>query len=182
MRLEILGVLTLIFIASVAEAILPCDRALIAQSQTNVRDFFKLADFEPSEDDGSGGDRVYRKTSGRPDSARVVVPGETVYRHYISDVDQDPEAIRRTIVMTRRLRAGRTPYVTGDLPWFRMTYPDVRGIFVTTPEWTSEKVGIFKNLPYVDFRFEAGTGLVELEPGILLVPGPLETEIPIRPL
>lgn len=119
-----------------------------------------------------------REILSDPEKSSVIVAGvpafvtlhgfaaSKIFRHYTAR-----EAVE-AIVHSGWLKAGTLPYITvgGGI---RRTYEDLTGVFVTTPEFRPEFVGLARGADknYVDFYFHRGTAVVEIEKGILLVPG-----------
>jgi hypothetical protein len=102
--------------------------------------------------------------SGVPRQAEVVTAGQRTYRHYT----YTPEQLN-SIIESGSLLSGRVPYAV-VIPGGRYYWSDLKGAFVTTPEHRADKVGV-GNSPYsVDFRLPEDLPLIQLEPGILLVP------------
>lgn len=106
---------------------------------------------------------------GVPSSARLVEYGPSeVFRYYVSD-----RALYDRIVSERTLRAGNLPYVVVHPQLRREYYYSLEGIFLTKPAFRPEQVGLERDprMSYVDFTLPEGLGLIQLEPGIFLVPG-----------
>jgi hypothetical protein len=105
---------------------------------------------------------------GIPDTVKLhpLVPAE-IFRHYSS-----PENIE-AIIKGRKLIAGNLPYVVTSRG-VRTSFVDLTGIFLTKPGFSPQQVGVEKNKlnSFIDLRLPSGTEVIQLEPGIFLVPGP----------
>jgi hypothetical protein len=116
-----------------------------------------------------GGDYLDYKATGLPPGATwTTSTGTEVFRHYVNT-----PATLEAVLETKTLRAGNRPYVRGD-KYTKIVHEDMVGIFVTTPEYTSGEVDGHSPL-YVDFTFPAGTRILNIVPGILLLPGEAST-------
>lgn len=109
---------------------------------------------------------LYYQARGVPKTAqwRLVKPTE-VFRHYVGNV-----ATLNAVLQSSELRAGNRPYLEGGGETI-VVFNDLTGIFLTTPQHTSHFVDAGSSL-YVDFTLPAGTKLLELRDGIMLLPGP----------
>jgi hypothetical protein len=94
------------------------------------------------------------------------VGANEIFRHY------SPTANLKTIRESHVLTAGILPYIQSG--GSRTTFVDITGIFFTKPEYSPRAAGVSSELQnsYVDFRLPEGTVILELEPQILLLPGP----------
>jgi CubicO group peptidase (beta-lactamase class C family) len=105
---------------------------------------------------------------GIPKSAVYRYAGENeIFRHYAS-----PGRIR-DIIATGSVRAALLPYVVRSCG-SRVSYVDVTGIFLTKPGFSAKSVGVSEDSAetFVDLKLPPNTMILELEPGILVVPGP----------
>lgn len=106
-----------------------------------------------------------RIREGIPESIALVAPKGLMFRHYTS-----PETLAK-ILKSRRLRAGSTPfYYSGYVADYNV---DLTGIFITTPEYRPESIGVRPENAgaYVDFKLGDNIGILALRDGIMLVPG-----------
>lgn len=97
---------------------------------------------------------------------RLLSPAEIAtktFRHYTTE-----EGLSE-IKKTRRLRAGSTPYVNSPY-----VYTDVTGIFLTLKEYNGAAVGLDEAASghSIDLKLNPQLAVVQLEPGIYVVPGP----------
>lgn len=106
---------------------------------------------------------------GVPQSAELVDYGEDeVFRYYLSD-----ETITDKLLSEGKLQAGILPYVIVHPQVRKEYYYSLEGIFITKPGFEPQQVGLERNpnMNYVDFTLPKGLGLIQLEPGIFLIPG-----------
>ena len=109
---------------------------------------------------------------GLPPGVELLDPStvsQRVFRYYF----QGEKNHLGEVLKNERLRAGPAPYAIVSPGVQADYYVDLTGVFVTTPKFKAEQVGLNRedNATYVDFRFPEGTGVLQIEPGILLVPG-----------
>ncbi len=90
-----------------------------------------------------------------------------IFRHYTT-----PSG-KMQILSSQRLRAGSTAYAYGPY-----SFSDLTGVFLTTPDFGADEVGLSGAiaLAWVDVLLDPATVVLQLEPGIFLVPG--SPEIP----
>ena len=106
---------------------------------------------------------------GAPKAARIHATHEgEVFRHYMTD----PGTIE-LIREEKALRAGVLPYVVNEPGVKKEYYIDLTGAFITKPGFEPHQVGLGRNprMDYVDFTLSQGTPVIQLEPGIFLLPG-----------
>lgn len=97
-----------------------------------------------------------------------------IFRHYTSQ--NQIEVISRDSI----LKAGPTPYVESQGERFRITYSALKGVFLTSPSYSPKQVGVFHQ-PYIEFTIDSKMPVLELEPGIFLIPsGGEPLSIPIK--
>lgn len=96
------------------------------------------------------GDETYR--SARDPADTILLGGETVFRHYTAE-----EAFHR-IVASRILIPGSVPFSYGGQSF----YEDLIGVFLTSPTFRPDQVGVPLHHYYLDLRLRPGTGLVRL--------------------
>lgn len=101
---------------------------------------------------------------GIPRSIRPFDHGQKTFRHY---VQKSTDLIQ--IIKSSKLKVGPTPYVEASDDYFRITYPDVRGIFFTDSTTIAEDVGVNAGY-YIDFKLYSPTKTVEIERSIYLIP------------
>jgi hypothetical protein len=125
-------------------------------------------------EDLSAGDRIRITYTGTPNVVTLVEnPENIVFCHY-----RDRKGIQ-TILATSRIIAGPTPYVNSHHRWLRETYQDMQGIFLTTTDYKPLDVGV-ADTDKVLIKLPPGTGVLEFEPGIYMIPGkPEELNIPV---
>ena len=106
---------------------------------------------------------------GIPNGAklRTAYHGE-IFRHYAT-TDENVQKI----INSSSLVAGNLPYITQG-GGIRVSYVDLTGIFLTLPNFRPDQIGVSKESinAYVDVYLPSGTEVLDLEPGIILVPGP----------
>ncbi len=120
--------------------------------------------------------------------SRHPFPERLKLRHYVGagkvgEANLRGPDLAEHILATQRLMAGPTPYVRTDDPpqWFRETYLDLTGVFLTTRTQSAEAVGVLP-LDYVEIELLPGTPVIELEKDrIYLIPGPPDQlVVPVR--
>lgn len=173
----LLSVLFLFFTAT-AEEFGPCgllasadfgswkDDALVAQTQ-RTWNYIKerphqFTDIKVKNRNVIYGVRTEPYTRYKPrvlDSSEVA---NKVFRHYTTP------ARKLKILRLRRLRAGSTAYAYGPY-----SFADLTGVFFTTPNFGAEEVGLNGTIApeWVDVSLDPGTVVIQLQPGIFLVPG-----------
>ena len=113
---------------------------------------------------------------GIPKGTRLINSGNEVYRHYSSQ--ENLESIRRENL----LKSGRVPYARIS-PGCKCYWDNLRGIFITRPEFKAADVGVPASKYYIDFKLVENLPLVQIENKILLIPEleglPLEVAINI---
>jgi hypothetical protein len=148
------------------------DAEWVSLSLTNARAVMKKAV-------GEKGKPLYEtehfaryEVPGLPQGVKMLDPStisQRIFRYYF----QGERNRLGEVLKNERLRAGPAPYAIVS-PGVQVDYyVDLTGVFVTTPKFKAEQVGLTRadNATYVDFRFPEGTGVLQIEPGILLVPG-----------
>ena len=107
-----------------------------------------------------------RFMAGVPAGTKLVTAKSiAIARHYSPAVD----AIRSS----GSLKAGPRPYIH-SLSHVRDEYQELTGIFFTIPEHDPADLwmGLDESSPYIDFVLPAGIGVLEVEEGVYLIPGP----------
>lgn len=153
------------------------DNSLAQSTHAIAQDFLSKRGKPAAEKDLSyGKDIVKVESEGIPARARLLKEEEVanlVFRHYSLKAD----LIRETSM----LKAGTTPYVESQGERFWIGYVQLKGIFMTTKEFLPKQVGVFPE-QYVDFKIDPKIAVLELEPGIYLIPSngkPLSISIKI---
>ena len=105
-----------------------------------------------------------RIRAGMPSTLKLVSPEGQIFRHYTS------EQVLQKILVSKNLRAGWTPfYYSGYISDYNES---LTGIFMTSPGTQPHSVGVrSENKGFLDFKVPAGTGILYLRDGILLIPG-----------
>ena len=149
-----------------APALTPENETVIARSQKEAGRLMQIkAKGTASREVFNKPDQVQLATSGVPATAQLLNPGETIFRHYSSK-----EGVL-AIVEKFTIRAGNMNYVIRS-SGYREDFTDLTGAFLTQPGSNAQDVGVItENSSYVDLKLYAGTGLIDLEPGIFLIPG-----------
>lgn len=112
---------------------------------------------------GFDGNLVIRY-SGVPREAEIVIANDTIFRHYTSL----PEDYYR-IIKTSKLKGGNVPYArTSSMS--KVYWEDLKGIFMTIPDYISRDVGVPDSNHFVDFRLQRNLKIIRLESGIFLIP------------
>lgn len=111
-------------------------------------------------------DGIYESYAGVPSRTKLINPEGLVLRHYT-----EKEETLGKIIESEYLIAGITEYCDTPSKRFKIKYPDMTGVFLTKPDVDPKSVGVAFSKYYVDITLPADTGLLELEPNILLVPG-----------
>ncbi len=109
------------------------------------------------------------ETYGVPANAKQLFYRPTdIFRYYVSD-----SAVMKMILESGQLKAGQVPYAVVKPYLSKEYFYSLDGLFVTTPEFEPWQVGLDKklNTDFVDFTLPDGLGLIQLEPGIILLPG-----------
>ncbi len=166
------------------------DAELVEKAQAAALAFLaKQGPLRTPEQEGFGGGKVRVDTYGVPSWIKpMAATSGRVFRHYlgyrrVGGESFDPASVLSSVRSSGRLVAGPTPYVKSDYPprWYKETFHDLTGIFLTTPELEAEKVGVFGS-PWVDVELLPGVAIFEIEPGrIFLIPGaPNELVVPFK--
>lgn len=123
---------------------------------------------------GLDGDIVQIR-SGVPDTAKVEVAGNRIWRHYGTS-----ESIL-TIKNSKNLVAGPVPYAEVSRG-SRITWRDLTGVFLTTRDYAPDKIGVPSRQNHIDFYIEPELRMLFIRDGIWLIPNPTESRVrvPIR--
>lgn len=131
----------------------------------------KQTQFEQYGIDGN----ILQRYDGVPGGTKIVIAQDTVFRHYTT-IDFYPN-----IIGTSKLLSGKIPYAMVSTR-FRAYWDDLKGIFVTNPNYEAKKVGVGDRTYYLDFTLDPKVLLLQIEEAILLIPniGDQKIEVPIN--
>ncbi len=105
---------------------------------------------------------------GVPKTAVVAPAGARVFRNYL------PAAALEKTLATQRLPSALTPYCQVSPGHERKIFENVTGLFLTFPQFSPD--GLldtgYQEMAFVDFQLAPETPVLQLEPGISVVPLP----------
>jgi len=104
-----------------------------------------------------------------PETVEPMDPKGFVFRHYFGNNSMKENALKDNTLI-----AGWTPYVIKE-ERFKQVFSDLRGVFLTNSTADPVSVGVFGDLPYIDFTVPEDTAVLKIEKDIYLVPGDFKT-------
>lgn len=118
---------------------------------------------------------IKKEIRGLPrDFQSFITTGEEIFRQYVNDINS-----YNLISVNAILRGGKIPYEwkvkNSSTKWI-----DMKGIFLTTPKFSKEDVGVPYNNYVVDLKLPAGIEILRFTDSIMLLPVPEEFEIQIQ--
>lgn len=116
---------------------------------------------------------VVSRFTGAPRGTRRLTPSgyPPVFRHYTHG------NTIRSIVSEGHLAPGKVPYAKCS-QMSRAYWDDLKGVFLTAPEFSGRDVGVPDSKFFVDLQLDPRIPIIEIENGIYLIP--TEHVIPIQ--
>lgn len=118
---------------------------------------------------------IETRYSGVPYGAKLATANDTIFRHFVGLEDRYAQ-----ILTSSRLKAGPVPYARA-VPDSKSLWDDLKGVFITTPEFEAHQVGVPQSRFFVDFTLPSHLPMIEVQKGIYLLPNisgaPIEVPI-----